>query len=417
MNKFKKIMLEHNIPLYICVDPSMKNTFVSYNLKYGSSGLWFKFNNNGINYEVGSGYAHYLEHLLGEHSPFGNMYQNFEKRLQDANAYTADSVTSYHFKGRDNIEKSLEELIISMEQPVFEQKDVDATRHAIEEAASYCDDSGVMIVDFVENNLYDGFSKYDYTLSPIGNRETTKAMTIEDLYNCYNAFYTDDRKFIVVIGNVNEERIVECINNALTKGPKHESHLVLPTIDFRGIKTSDGVIERSIEEPIAALGIKVKKPDFITMKEFDYIMNVLRYYSYSSRAANELNRNGTIDSYEYCYLTNVEDYLNYIVSFTAKDKEKCAQKLLELFNKKDLSREDYELMKKAIIAKQVRYMEDKYRYIKDFPTNIFCSESYSDIDFYQSISYEQFLNTLRGLDFSQYTVGEVKKLAKKGPSL
>ncbi len=414
MNKFKKIMLERNIPLYICVDPSMKNTFVSYNLKYGSSGLWFKFNNNGINYEVGSGYAHYLEHLLGEHSPFGDMYKNFEKRLQDANAYTADNVTSYHFQGRDDIEKSLEELVISMEQPVFDEKDVNATRHAIlEEAASYCDDPGVMVVDFVENNLYDGFSKFDHTLSPIGNRETTKIMTIDDLYNCYNAFYTDDRKFIVVIGNVNEERIVDCINNALTKGPKHESHLVLPTIDFQGMKTRDGVIHRNIDEPIAALGIKVKKPDFITMKEFDYVMSILKYYSYNSKAYNELNRKGIIDSCEYCYLTNVEDYINYIVSFTAKDKERCAQKILELFSKKDLSKEDYELMKKVMIALHVRFMEDKYEYVSEFPNNIYCSESYSDIDFFQSISYDRFLHVLNGLDFSQYTVGEVKRLVKK----
>ena len=410
MNHFKKIMLEHNIPLYLCVDFSMKNTFVSYNLKYGSSGLWFRFNYNGKNYQVGSGYAHYLEHLLGEHSPFGDMYYNFE-------AFTAYNLTSYHFKGRDDIEKSIEELIVSMEQPIFDQKDVDATRHAIEEeAASYCNNPGVMLVDYVENNLYDGFSAFDHTLSPIGNRETTKTITIDDLYHCYHAFYTDDRKFIVVAGNVDEKRIVDCINEAISKGPIHNSHVVLPTIDFKEMKTKDGVIYRNVDSPISALGIKVKKPSNITIKDFHYIMKVLRKYSYDSMAANELKRDNILDSFGYCYLTNVDDYINYIVSFTTQDKDTCAQRILEMFTRKELSKKEYELMKKSIIASDVRSMDSKYQFIEDFPHKIYYSDSYSDIDFYQSISYEKFLSMLESLDFSQHTVGEVRQYVKKPQS-
>ena len=414
MNQFKKIMLEHNIPLYLCVDPSMKNMFVSYNVRYGSSGLWFHFQNNGKDYHVGSGYAHYLEHLLGEHSQFGDMYRNFEQRLQSANAYTADDVTSYHFKGKDEVEKSIEELILSMEQPVFNQEDVDATRHAIEEeAASYCDDPGVMVVDFVENNLYDGFSKFDETLSPIGNRETTKAMTIDHLYDCYNAFYTDDKKFIVVAGNVDENKIVDTINNALSKVQRHPSHLVLPEIDFHGIKAKDGIIYRSTDEPISALGIKVKKPDFIDMKKFDYIMTILQKNSYQSKASNDLNRRGILSSTSYCYLTNVDDYINFIISFTTPDKDMCTQQLLELFSKKDISKKDYELLQKVMVASEVRAMENKYEYIQNFPDNIYCTDTYSDIDFYQSVSFDEFREILEALDFSQYTVGEVKQFVKK----
>ena len=103
MNRFKKIILDNGIPLYLCVDPTMKKVFVSYNLKYGSSGKWFVFNNNGNDYHVITGYAHYLEHLLGEHSKFGDMYRNFDKRFQSANAYTGMNETSYHFNGKDNI--------------------------------------------------------------------------------------------------------------------------------------------------------------------------------------------------------------------------------------------------------------------------------------------------------------------------
>ena len=85
MDNFKKIILNNGIPLYLRVDPTMKKVFVSYNIKYGSSGEWFKFNNNGQDYNVSNGYAHYLEHLLGEHSKYGDMYRNFDKRYYKSN--------------------------------------------------------------------------------------------------------------------------------------------------------------------------------------------------------------------------------------------------------------------------------------------------------------------------------------------
>ena len=47
MNKFKKVYLDNGIPVYLDRDPSKKNLFFSYNVKYGSDGKWFKFNYDG----------------------------------------------------------------------------------------------------------------------------------------------------------------------------------------------------------------------------------------------------------------------------------------------------------------------------------------------------------------------------------
>ena len=415
MNEIKKIKLERGIPLYVCLDPSMKNTFFSYNVNYGSSGLWFDFNNNGKDYHVGSGYAHFLEHLLGEHSPYGNMYYNFKNRLQSTNAYTAKYFTSYHFSGKDDIEKSIEELIGSMEQPVFNQKDVDASRHAIEEeSASYCDNTGRILTNLITQNLYDGFSAFDHTLSSIGNRETTKEITMDNLYNCYNAFYTDDRKYMIVAGNIDQDRMVDYLNEVLSKNPKHEPHLILPTIDLDGIRKKDDIIYRNIDEPIKGLGIKVKKPDSVPPKEFLYAMTIMEKNSYLSKEANELNRKGIIESCRSCWLEDVEEeYINYVITYTSNDKEASIQGILDMFDKNNFSKEKYELLKKAVIAEDVRTMNDKYGYIEVFPFNIKYTEAFSDIDFYQSISYEDFSSILESLDFSNYTVAEVKPAKTK----
>jgi hypothetical protein len=149
------------------------------------------------------------------------------------------------------------------------------------------------------------------------------------------------------------------------------------------------------------------------MKKFDYIMTILQKNSYQSKASNDLNRRGILSSTSYCYLTNVDDYINFIISFTTPDKDMCTQQLLELFSKKDISKKDYELLQKVMVASEVRAMENKYEYIQNFPDNIYCTDTYSDIDFYQSVSFDEFREILEALDFSQYTVGEVKQFVKK----
>ena len=391
----------------------MKNVFVSYNVLYGSSGLWFNYNNNGKDYSVISGYAHYLEHLLGEHCQFGNMYENFQRRLQYANAYTASNVTSYYFKGTNDIEKSIEELIIAMEMPVFDKKDVESTRHAIEEeSASYCDNYGVLLVDMVENNLYSGFNKFDATLSPIGNRETTKSITIEDLYNCYNAFYTDNNKFLVIAGNVDEEKIVDLLNKVYSNITPHKSHLSLPSIDYTNIKKISDVIYRDVDTSISSLGVKVKKPNSISMKQFNYCMSVIKNYLINSKQYNDLNKKQIVDSFEYSYFTNIGDYINFIQSFITKDKDICCEKLLQLLSKREISKKQYELVQKGIIAGEIRNMDDKYNYIKEFPQKIYYTDSYYDTDFYNSINYSEFMDTISLFDFGKYTIGEVKSLKK-----
>ena len=58
-------------------------------------------------------------------------------------------------------------------------------------------------------------------------------------------------------------------------------------------------------------------------------------------------------------------------------------------------------------------MEDKYDYIENFSQKSYYSEDYSDVDFYKSIDYNTFMDTIYKLDFSNYTTSEMKQTLKK----
>lgn len=413
MRNFKKIILNNGIPLYLLVDPSMKRVFVSYNLKYGSSGQWFNFKNNGQDYSVGNGYAHYLEHLLEEHSKYGNLFTRFNGRYQKGNAYTGSNETSYHFNGKDNVEKSIEELITSIDNPIFDQKDVDATRHAIEEeSASWVDDTSNQLYGLLGRNLYGGFELFDETLSPIGNRETTKQITKEDLYNCYNAFYTDDNKYIIICGNVDEKKIVNLLNSTYSKISPHKTNLELPSLDFDSIRSQNEVIDGNLDIPKVGLGMKFKKTDSVSLRELQYVLRIIKNNLLNSNELRELEKKGLYNNLDFAYMTTTGDNINYSFGFISNKKNDLIASILELLSKKEITKEEYELARKALIAIDLRDMEDKYNYIKYLPMSFDLSEDYSNCDFYKSIDYNRFMEIVSSLDFSNYTVGEIKKLNK-----
>ena len=124
MNNYKIINLDNGIPLYLYNDKSLKQIYFNYIVKYGSSGEFFNFDNNGNKYIVPCGCAHFLEHLLLERSMYGNLVEQLFEQHSFFSAETGFDSTSYSFCGIDNIYDSIKKMIMSLECPVFDKKDI-----------------------------------------------------------------------------------------------------------------------------------------------------------------------------------------------------------------------------------------------------------------------------------------------------
>ena len=415
MNNYKKIILNNGVVLYLYNDKSLKQVFVNYIVKYGSDGKWFKFNLNNKRHHFLPGYAHYLEHLLGEHSKYGNMYTNFSDRCYYANAYTSSDHTSYYFYGVDDIKKSIKELIEAVDCPVFDNSDVEHSRCAIEEEASmWADNHNMTAVSLTEKNLYGGFDVYDDTLSCIGNRATTKEINIDDLYNCYNAFYSDDKKILVIAGNVCEEELVDYLNNIYQNIPNHKNNVILPSYNMDLIRKDKDIIYRDLESDINSFGIKIKKPSFITNKDLNFCIDFLAEYLYgdNSEFLTYLKKKGLLDVLYYCYSKWNGDYISFVHSFVTSDENNYYSAILEKLNSRDISKEDFELIRKSFIADELVKMDDKYKLPSIFGDRMVYTENYSDANYYKNIDYDHFMNMINNLEFNKYTMGCVKSLHK-----
>ena len=416
MNNYKKIILDNNIPLYLHSDKSLKQVYFGYLIGYGSSGKWFDFNLNGKDYHVLPGYAHFLEHLLGERSKFGNIYAKFyQEKNYDVNAYTSLYHTYYHFLGVNDVKESIKEMIEAIDDPVFTIDDVIKTRHAIEEEASMTTDNyNNMAVSLANNNLYKGYDTFYKTLTSIGDRETTKQIDYDILKVCYEAFYRDDNKKIVIAGNIDEKEIVDYLNEIYKNLPNHNAKVILPNYDMDGIKKEEDEIEKDVKMDIGAIGYKIKKPKELTKEDISFCMDIITEYLHGSESDFSINlkRKKLIDVLKYNFVSWNDDYLEYLHSFISERIDDYYHTIVDKLNKKDITKEEFELMKKILIAEIVREQNNKYESPENFESRISYTESYTDIDYYTSVDYEKFKKMLELIDFSNHTKACVKKLVK-----
>ena len=158
--------------------------------------------------------------------------------------------------------------------------------------------------------------------------------------------------------------------------------------------------------------MKFKKNNSISLRELYYVLYLIRNNLLESNELRDLEKKGVYDVVDFSYITLVNDYIDYSFGFVSKEKDTLISGILDLLSKRNISEKDYELAKKGLIATELRSMENKYNHLKNFPHSISLTEDYSECDFYQSIDYNRFMEIVSSLDFSNYTVGEVKKLKR-----
>lgn len=414
MNKINIYTLDNGIPVYICSDPSLKQVYMKYIIKYGSDGKWFNFNLNGKDIHVPTGCAHYLEHILLEHSPYGYLPELFGKRKYYTNAETAMNYTGYYFCGVDNVMDSIKKLIISIESPVFNKKDVDKARYPIlEESSELCDNYNDCLYNLLVRNMYGSFEKIDSTLSVIGNRETTKSITIDDLYNCYNAFYDDNsNKAIILVGNINSNMYIEFLNNIYKYIIKPQNKILLPNYDFAPIRESGSIIYRDSEQELNGLGIKIKKTSDMDSIDLEYCTNFIDYFLLNKGDAfsKKLKEKGIINNTPTTYLTTDGDYSEYTHILDTNNMDEYSKRLIDTLKNIKITPENFESFRKIYLANLIKSTDYKYYFVDCFTDSIGYSDTYDDGEYIRNIDYDSFKSKLESLDFDTYVTAKIKKL-------
>jgi len=142
------------------------------------------------------------------------------------NAFTSYDYTCYYVAGPSIVaEKALDILSDVVFHPYFDPLELEREKEVvIEEMKMRLDNPFVVLF---ENLMKASYKKYPYRRPIIGYENTVKSFKREDLLNFLNHFYTPKNMILIVVGNLEENKLFSLINKYFSSLPKRKLKKVI----------------------------------------------------------------------------------------------------------------------------------------------------------------------------------------------
>lgn len=205
--------------------------------------LWYKV---GAIDEIDgkSGVAHFLEHMAfkGTKSLKPGEFSKIVRAMGgDDNAATSWDYTMYYVNvPSKHTVKVLEMLKEMMFDVVFDEKEFSSEKKVIlEERRMRYEDNP--FGQFFEDFLYNSFKKINYRRPIIGWEEDIKNLTLQDLVDFYNAYYSPKNATLIVVGNIDKLELRKEINRIFNVSSKNltQKEEVVGRVEEFGIGKSE----------------------------------------------------------------------------------------------------------------------------------------------------------------------------------
>ena len=213
MNRIIKHKFSCGLNLTIVKKEGFSKKYAGIGVKFGGGNI--EYEKNGIDYKLKSGIAHFLEHKLFMMEDGTDSFDLFSKLNAQANAYTAIDKTICYFTTNDDFYQPLKLLLDMYFTPYFDKEDVENEKNIIiSELNMNLDDVSYKVRTKSLEVAYPN----DYYSSPIiGSEESVKSINEKDLYEAYYDFYTPQNSELVIVGDVDENYLIDFIDDTLSR--------------------------------------------------------------------------------------------------------------------------------------------------------------------------------------------------------
>ena len=208
--------LENGLPVFVVPKKDYRRKYAMFATRYG--GMDMRFQLNGQWLDTPAGIAHYLEHKMFD-TEAGNALQELAKNGAEPNAFTSNAITCYYFDSTEKFYENLEILLSFVSVPYFTEESVEKEQGIIAQEIN-------MIEDNPEWQVYKRLMQSLYHTSPArtsvaGSVESIRQITAQTLYDCHKAFYTPANMCLVVVGDVDADKVLETARRILpeSSGP------------------------------------------------------------------------------------------------------------------------------------------------------------------------------------------------------
>ena len=208
--------LPNGLKIFIVPKPQHRKKYAFFATRYG--GMDMQFIRNGEKCDTPAGIAHYLEHKMFD-TKEGNALQQLSQNGAEPNAFTSNAMTGYYFDCTEHFYDNLRILLSFVSVPYFTDESVEKEQGIIAQEIN-------MIEDNPEWQVYKRLMQALYHTSPArtsvaGSVESIRQITAQTLYDCHKAFYTPSNMCLVVVGDVDADKVLETARRILpeSSGP------------------------------------------------------------------------------------------------------------------------------------------------------------------------------------------------------
>ena len=192
--------------------PGYRKRYAFFAARYG--GMDMRFRLGGVWRDTPAGIAHYLEHKTFD-TEDGSALQTLSRLGAEANAFTANTMTAYHFDCTEHFGECLRILLSFVSTPYFTQEGVDRERGIIAQEIRMTEDTPGWRA---YKNLLGCLYRANPVRVPIaGTAESIREITPEMLRACHEAFYAPSNMLLCVVGDVDAGEVLAAAEETLPR--------------------------------------------------------------------------------------------------------------------------------------------------------------------------------------------------------
>ena len=313
---------------------------------------------NGKKEEYPSGIAHFLEHKLFERENSEDIMAAFTKLGADSNAFTSFTNTSYLFSTSDNVADCLDlldELVTSFnitEESIEREKDI-----IQQEREMYQDDPDSCLFFKTLANLY---PETPLASDIVGTEDSIEDISLEDLRDNFDEFYTPVNSQIFLVGNFDLELVQNYflqkdVGGCIVQNPKEP-------IALHPVKKVES-IRMDVASPKLAIGVRTNSDmGHQDCYRYSLLLRALftMMFGWTSKRFQSLYETGKLDS-SLSLEVEINRRFNFLM-LTMDTKEPVAishqfRKAIQSFvTDADISEEHLDLIKSEIYGEFIHSM-------------------------------------------------------------
>ena len=349
--------LDNGLDIYMIPYINKKNYFISYATRFGSDILEFDDEHNN-HFKPPLGIAHFLEHKMFEQEDGIDPFTYFSKSGTDSNASTSFDNTQYICYGTKNFNNNLRYLLNFVNSPYYTKENVNKEKGIIAEEIKMYQD----IPDFtLEMKLRECIYKnHPRRIDIAGTEEEINKITKEDLYACYNNFYSPNNMFLLIIGNFNVDEAYDIIQEEVGYKNKKEYPKIKKIIEPKEVNKKELQLTENIEVPKIAFGLKVPiKNLHLKDIELDLYLNMITTILFgSSSEFRERIRRESLASGIYTEWENTEDYRVFYLMASSNRPEELQKEIEYELKQRKITEKDFQRIQKVWIAGETRMIDN-----------------------------------------------------------